>query len=369
MSIRDIDFVETDTETVKAEVIAEYERAAGRSLAHGDPVRLFLESIASVIAHQRTLIDYTGKMNLLLYSRGDYLDHIGVLVGAWRIPAVAATAQFKITLSAARPNAVTVPKGTRVNASESVFFALDKDIVILAGEIAATVSGTCTNVGERGNGYAPGEIKTIVDPVPYVQTIVNTTTSEGGADVEDDEAFRTRIQEAPEHFSVAGPAAAYAYFTKSASALIVDVAITSPKPGEVNIYPILQKGALPGEEVLREVREAVDADDVRPLTDRVTVSAPTTISYNLELTYYIDAADVAREAAIKSEVEKSIEDYVVWQRSKIGRDINPTELQYRIRAAGAKRAVITAPEFAAVTETAIAVVGTKKITYGGLEHG
>jgi phage-related baseplate assembly protein len=369
MSLQNIDFVETDTETIKAEIIAEYERISARSLARADPVRLFLESIASVIAHQRTLIDYTGKMNLLLYSRGDYLDHIGVLVGARRIQAAPATAQFKIMLSAARQHAVTVPKGTRINASGDVFFAIDRDVIILAGATEATAAGTCTSKGTSGNGYAAGEIKTIVDPIPYVQAITNITASDGGADEEDDEAFRTRIQEAPEHFSVAGPAAAYAYFAKSASALIADVAVTTPKPGEVNIYPLLQKGVLPGDEVLREVRDVLKADDIRPLTDKIEVFAPVTTSYNIELSYYIDAADTAREASIKSAVERSIEEYIIWQRSKIGRDINPTELQYRIRAAGAKRAVVTTPSFAAVADTAIAVVGTKEITYGGIEHG
>ena len=368
MTLSDISFVETDTNTIKAEIITGYERVSGRALALGDPVRLFLESIASVIAHQHTLIDFTGKMNMLTYSRGDYLDQIGILVGAKRIPPAAATAQFKITLSATRPNAVTIPKGTRINASEAVFFALDKDTVILSGETEATVSGTCTDKGAVGNGYAPGEIKTIVDPVPYVQTIINTTMSEGGADIEGDDGFRTRIQEAPEHFSVAGPAAAYAYFAKSASALIIDVAVTTPNPGEVNLYPLLQGGSLPGEEVLHEVSAMLTADDVRPLTDKVTVTAPTTVSYNIDLIYYVASEDATREAAIKSEVEQAIEEYIIWQRSKIGRDINPTELQYRIRAAGAKRAVITAPEFAAVAETAIAVIGTKRITYGGLEH-
>ena len=250
-----------------------------------------------------------------------------------------------------------------------MIFALDKDTVILPGETEATVSGTCTDKGVAGNGYAPGEIKIIVDPVPYVQTIINTTTSGGGADIESDDRFRMRIQEAPEHFSVAGPAAAYAYFAKSAYALITDVAVTTPNPGQVNVYLLLQKGVLPGEEVLRAVRKVLTADDVRPLTDKVIVCAPMTEEYSIDITYYIDAEDATLEATIKSAVENAIEEYIVWQRSKIGRDVNPTELQYRVRAAGAKRAVITAPNFAVISDTAVAVVGIKRILYGGLEHG
>ena len=192
MSLPEVNFVETDTNTIKSGIIAGYERAAGRLLAYGDPVRLFLESIASLVAHQRVLINDTGKMNLLAYARGDYLDHIGLLVGAYRIPAAAATVQFRVTLSAVRPNAVTIPKGTRISAAENVFFSLDQDVVVAAGATEITVHGTCTEKGVAGNGYAPGEIKTIVDPIPYVQTMINTTRSEGGMDIEHDDAFRMR---------------------------------------------------------------------------------------------------------------------------------------------------------------------------------
>lgn len=187
--------------------------------------------------------------------------------------------------------------------------------------------------------------------------------------IEHDDAFRMRIQEAPEHFSVAGPSAAYKYFAKSASAMIIDVAVTSPGPGEVNVYPLLIDGGLPGDEMLREVDRVVNASDVRPLTDKVKVLAPTEEPYDLELTYYIDEVDSTREISIKSAVEQAIDDFVTWQRSKIGRDINPTELQYRIRAAGAKRVAVTSPQFIAVGETSVGVIRGKQITYGGLEHG
>ncbi|WP_295163448.1 baseplate assembly protein [Selenomonas sp. F0473] len=369
MSIEDIRFTETDTNTVKGEVIAAYERMAGRTLAASDPVRLFLESLASVIAHQRALIDFTGKMNLLAYARGDYLDHIGLLVGTERLPAAAATAHFEIKLSALRPDSVVIPKGTRIGTAEQVLFALDADTIIKAGGLTARVSGTCTEKGGVGNGYAAGTIRDIVDPIPYVTSITNTTVSEGGANAEDDDAFRRRIQEAPEHFSTAGPNTAYAYFAKKASPLIADVKCTSPAPGVVNIYPLLTAGQLPGEEILNAVKAVLSDDSVRPLTDKVEVRSPSGVSYDVNLTYYIDEENAARATEIKAAVERTVDDYILWQRARIGRDVNPTELYYRIRGAGAKRAVITAPTFTAVGETSIATVRGKTVAYGGLEDG
>lgn len=370
MSLTDVNFVETDTDTIKREVIAAYEKIADRTLAQGDPIRLFLETIAAIIAQQRSLINYTGKMNLLAYAAGDYLDHLGRLVGTDRLEAAAATATFKITLSAARSFDVTVAAGTRVRDATDAVFAMDEAVIVKAGETTATVKGRCTTAGSVANGYAIGEICNIVDPNPYVATIENTTVSEGGADVEDDESYRARIQEAPEHFSVAGSSGAYRYFAMTASALISDVKVTMPEAGVVNVYPLLNGGRLPGEEIIESVKKVLSADDVRPLTDKVQVVKPTIKEYEINLTYYIDVNDKASESTITAAVKAAIEDYVGWQRAKLGRDINPTELYYRIRAAGAKRAVITLPEFAAVATTEVAIAADNiTVTYGGLENG
>ena len=364
-----MNFIDTDTDTIKSEIIAQYEEISGRTLATADPVRLFLETIAALIVKQRVLINYTGKMNLLAYAVGEYLDRLGDLVGVERIGAGCATSHFKITLSAVRPTAVTVPQGTRISPEDNVYFALDDDVVIAAGDTEATATGTCLSTGTIGNGYAAGEIKKIVDPVAYVASIVNTTESDGGADEEDDESLRERIREAPESFTTAGSTGAYAYWAKTASALIEDVAVVSPTPGEVNIYPLLEGGKLPTEEILADVLEIVSDDKVRPLTDKVKALSPTEVSYNLNVTYYIDTDNKTTASTIRKAVESAIDEWMLWERSKLGRDINPTELYYRIRNAGAKRADIKSPSFTSVPATSLAVIGTKSVTYGGLEDG
>ena len=62
-----------------------------------------------------------------------------------------------------------------------------------------------------------------------------------------------------------------------------------------------------------------------------------------------------------------IQDFISWQTTEIGRDINPTELIRRVRDAGAKRVELTSPAFTAVQETEVARLGSQKVTYGGLE--
>lgn len=64
---------------------------------------------------------------------------------------------------------------------------------------------------------------------------------------------------------------------------------------------------------------------------------------------------------------EAVNAYVLWQRSDIGKDINPSELEHRIRAAGAKRAVIRSPAFTVVSTTERRSPGTVNLVYGGLE--
>lgn len=115
----------------------------------------------------------------------------------------------------------------------------------------------------------------LVDPLPYVDSVQNATVTAGGADKESDESYRERIHEAPESFSDAGSYGAYTFFAKSANPDIADVFITSPSPGEVKIVPLMTGGEIPEEEVLKDVLEACNDKTVRPLTDQVSVQAPT----------------------------------------------------------------------------------------------
>ena len=102
--IADVGFADYDEERIKHAVIDAYQKIAGRTLAKGDPIRLILLSIAAIIIEQRYLINQTGKMNLLAYAKGNYLDHLGALFDVERIPAKAARVTVKYTLSTAAVN-------------------------------------------------------------------------------------------------------------------------------------------------------------------------------------------------------------------------------------------------------------------------
>lgn len=372
-ALADIVFAEKAADEIESEIITQYESLAGRTLAKGDPVRLFLEAIVLVIVQQRTLIDYAAKQNLLAYADGDYLDHIGALLEVTRLSASHAMTTLKFTLSEPQPTTIIIPEGTRVTpGGGTILFATTESVEIPAGEREVEVTAQCTLAGAQGNGYVAGQIRKLVDPFPFEMAVENLTETYGGSDTESDENFRERIQIAPESFSVAGPTGAYEYWARSAHQGIIDVAVIGPpetQPGNVNIYPLMTNGDLPTQEILDAVYEVCNSDDKRPDTDFVHVLSPEPVEFELEVKYWIDRKRATQAAQIQSAVASAVDSWALWQRSKLGRDLNPSELNHRMVAAGAKRTEIIAPDFRVLTASQVAIMTAKTLTLGGLEDG
>ena len=362
-----INFVTADAEEMSASAKILVEQVLGRKIQTSDPLYLFTQSLLSIIIQQRLLIDELSNQNLLYYATGANLEAMGELVGIKRKSASAAICTVEIELSAARTKQTVIPAGTRFNAGDNVNFALIEDCIFLSGETLKTASAQCLTAGEVGNNYAVGELKRIVDYSPYLKSIKNITESEGGADVETDDDLRERIRIAPESFSVAGSRGAYEFHCKNYNASIIDCYCDSPTPGIVDVYFLMEGGEIPQAEMLQGVYNHLSADTVRPLTDYVRVFPPEIVEYDIELDYWIGIENKTRATAIVTAVEKAVADFILWQKSKIGRDLNPTELYWRIRSAGAKRAEITTPQFVGIPSNTVAICRNVNVVYQGIE--
>lgn len=331
-----VNFLETDAETIRSQIITGFEKASGDTLAAGDPRRLFLLSIADVIIQQRTAINLAAQQNLLSYAQGNYLDALGQLLAVERMAESKAVTTLEFTLSQALGSVYTIPAGTQVT-NGVVTFETDEDLLIPIGQTKGEVSASCTVAGPVGNDYLAGQISTIVTPMTFVSGAQNTTITTGGADAESDPDFADRIRLAPNSFSVAGPEKAYVYHAKSVSPAIIDVKVDSPTPGEVDVYVLLTDGTLPTEDTLEQIEEHLSDENIRPLTDYVVVKAPTASNYEIELHYWISQEDSSKAAQIQADVEAAVEQYRLWQQTKIGRDITPGKLLQLVFAAGASR--------------------------------
>lgn len=159
--------------------------------------------------------------------------------------------------------------------------------------------------------------------------------------MEDDDAFRLRIQEAPDGLSVAGPKAAYEYHARSADGRVKDASAISPAPCEVVITVLssLDDGIAPPD-LLNNVASAVNPEHIRPLGDRVKTQSAAVINYEIEGTIYLSAgpesplayaAALARTSALSR------------PRRPLGYSIIPSALSAAMHVEGVRKVVLTSP--------------------------
>lgn len=370
----DISFIENYTvEKLEADMVGWFREKRKEitgeeiTLSDADDRKIILQTGAYFIFHGYMYLDNAGKMGLLKYSRGEFLENLGALKHIYRKEATKATTTVRFHVNQARNVATGIPEGTRITAGDGLYFATDTYAEIKSGEMYVDTVATCTIAGEAGNVYGIGELSTIVDPVAFIDTVENITAPRNGADIESDESLKQRIYIAPAAYSAAGTSDAYTYFVKEFNPDISDVKIISPEPCIVVVRYLLKEGEIPQEESINALQEYLSRPSIKPVTDKIQVMAPDLVNYQINLKYFINASDRNQANVIQGKVQEAVSNYVIWQKSKMGRDINPSELMRRIMTAGAKRAEINQPVFTVVADEAVASVQKQTLIYGGLE--
>ena len=126
---------------------------------------------------------------------------------------------------------------------------------------------------------------------------------------EEDARFRRRITMAFDGYSTAGSEESYEFHVLSSSALVRDVNVTSPNPGEVVVSVLsVENDGIPDQSLLEIVKNSISGDKNRPLTDSIKVVAAVKKDYAIEaelILYNGPDSKVVKENAIKS-----IESYV-----------------------------------------------------------
>ncbi|WP_235954556.1 baseplate assembly protein [Sphingobium psychrophilum] len=178
---------------------------------------------------------------------------------------------------------------------------------------------------------------------------------------ESDDRLRRRILLAPDAFTVAGPEAAYVFHALSADVSIADAVATSPAPGQVLVSLLSESGD--GTATPAQIAAVVAAlgDDVRPLTDYVTVASATRVDFQIAAALSIaggpDPAIVLQAANADLETYKD-------QRRRIGRMVARAGLIGSLQVEGVENTNLTLPAadvdpgrtgFANVTATSVTV--------------
>lgn len=375
MSRTQYQFIPTDPDDIIEWMTAKYEEMTGVTVQPGSPEMMYVRWAASVVIQERALANYAANQNLPSRAEGENLDALAELFHTQERPkAKAATCTMRFTISGKLDFAVLIPGGTRVtDASNTVVWETVEDIYVNAGETYADVKIQCQTKGAVGNGYVAGQINTIVDLFAYFQSCANLNKSDGGGDEATDEEFYELLRLSMDGYSCAGARGGYIYFAKQVDTKIADVIAASPTPGVVKLYILMDDGTPATEEMKGKVLAACSADDVRPLTDLVSVDDPEEVKYNVDLTYYIqdDAEISAEELALA--VAGKVGEFTDWQSAKLGRDINPSRLISMLMETGIKRVEVEEPAFTSLRDGSgteapqVAVLGNVTIKSGGYE--
>ena len=229
-------FIDFDTNQIKKGLKNGYEEIMNTKVSAGDPAEDFIDWVTYLVCVSKDYMNFIGKMNLLQYSQGKYLDALGALVDVSRIIEKEAECSVEYTFSKIFDERKIIPK-------DNLYFESIETIVLEPGRRTVVGKVKCLVPGLIGNEIEIGEIDTIVDDAPYLLSVSNITKTSGGADREDDDAYRNRIRLRPRAFSVAGPHGAYQYYTLTSHQDIKDSYIYTPSstPGVVKNYSVIEK--------------------------------------------------------------------------------------------------------------------------------
>jgi phage-related baseplate assembly protein len=158
---------------------------------------------------------------------------------------------------------------------------------------------------------------------------------------EDDERLRARVQLALEGLSTAGPEGAYVFHALSADGRVLDVAVGSPSPGEV-VVTILsnQDDGVPTSDLIAAVEAALNDQDVRPLTDHVTVQAASRTDYQVAASlevYHGPDLETVRQSALER-VSAFCAD-----QQRLGEPVTLDGLYCALRADGVRKVTLQTP--------------------------
>lgn len=169
----------------------------------------------------------------------------------------------------------------------------------------------------------------------------DTTIPPTPAVYESDTDFRARIQLSFEGYTTAGSEGSYVFHGLGADGDVKDIQAVSPDPGDVTIYVLSRTGdGTASQALLDKVAAALNAEKVRPMTDRVTVLGASIVPYSVtaSLELYPGPDSSVVEQAAREAMQAYAESV-----ARIGYDVTLSGIYQALHRPGVLRVNLTGP--------------------------
>lgn len=153
---------------------------------------------------------------------------------------------------------------------------------------------------------------------------------------EKDDPFRERIQLAFEGLTTAGPRNSYIFHARNASGLVMDATAESPEPCAVTVTVLSSEGeGVASPELLATVAAGLNDENVRPLTDFVTVQSAEIIHYRIDAILHMNSAGPEVDASL-AEATKRLAAWIN-PRKRLGVEVARSAVDAQVHVAGVSR--------------------------------
>jgi phage-related baseplate assembly protein len=170
--------------------------------------------------------------------------------------------------------------------------------------------------------------------------VVTPAVGSTAAVIEEDAAFRRRIQLAPEAYSSAGAKGAYIFHALTIDPTVFDAWAWRPQPGHVNVVLAGIDGTAVSDTVVAKLVDLFAQEDKTPLTDSVSVTKAQRVDYTVQMTLQIPRGP--DPALIVSRAEAAIRAYAA-ERCRIKHTVFRNGLTAAAKVSGVENVVMGAP--------------------------
>jgi phage-related baseplate assembly protein len=316
-------FLNVNPSDALAQIKARFEEASGRVLYPAQIENLLLHVLAYRESLLRHDIQRCAEQGLASYAIGQHLDEMGALVGCQRLQPAAAECKIQFTLDEPAPLGRSFAPGTRIMTGDGkvAFETIAVAYAIKGRDESNEVLARSLELGTGGNGLGVGVLCELYPKIAGVSA-TNTTPTEGGGDLEGDEAYRGRIFLAAARYG-GGSAKGYRQLALSASALVSDALVLSGEDGNIFIYLLTADGA-PSQELLKKVQDFCNKDNARLINDYVLTFAAVERPYVIRAAITVYAGHDAE--IVLDKVRALAHGFAQKQALRLGRDVTPTQI-------------------------------------------